>query len=88
MSTVYNASLLKLVKLTANHQTKHNDEVQKYMGVDANDQLLKYSQFSKRTVKWWKVFFRILNVCMVLFKEYKKSKGEHIKCRSKSKGIR
>ena len=23
-------------------------------GVDANDQLLKYSHFSRRTLKWWK----------------------------------
>jgi len=61
--------------------TKYN----KYMGgVDANDQLLKYSHFSKRTIKWWKkVFFRILNVCMVnafvLFKEYRLKHGLPIK---------
>ena len=48
----------------------------KYMsGVDANDQLLKYSHFSRRTLKWWKkVFFRLLNICMVnsyiLYKEW------------------
>ena len=53
----------------------------KYMGgVDANDQLLQYSAFSKRTIKWWKkVFFRMLNICMVnsfiLFKEFKKKQG-------------
>ena len=35
-------------------------------GIDANDQLLKYSHFSKQTIKWWKkVFFRMLNICMV-----------------------
>lgn len=49
--------------------------------VDANDQLLKYSHFSKRTIKWWKkVFFRMVNICMVnayiLWKEYKRSKDE------------
>ena len=39
----------------------------KYMGgVDANDQLLKYLLFSRRTLKWWKkVFFSLLNICMV-----------------------
>ena len=39
----------------------------KYMGgVDANDQLLKYLHFSRRTLKWWKkVLFRLLNICMV-----------------------
>ena len=44
-------------------------------GVDANNQLLKYSHFSRRTLKWWKkVFFRLLNICMVnsyiLYKEW------------------
>ena len=35
-------------------------------GVDCNDQLLKYSAFSRRTLKWWKkVFFRLLNLAMV-----------------------
>ena len=35
-------------------------------GVDCNDQLLKYSAFNRRTLKWWKkVFFRLLNVAMV-----------------------
>ena len=53
-------------------------------GVDANDQLLKYSHFSKRTIKWWKkVFFRLLNVCMVnayeLYKEHRKKQGLPIK---------
>ena len=57
----------------------------KYMGgVDANDQLLKYSHFSKRTIKWWKkVFFRMLNICMVnsfiLWKEHLKTKGQSYK---------
>ena len=57
----------------------------KYMGgVDANDQLLKYSYFSKRMIKWWKkVFFRMLNICMVnafiLWKEHLKKKGEAYK---------
>ena len=37
-------------------------------GVDCNDQLLKYSAFSRRTLKWWKkVFFRLLNLAMVNF---------------------
>ena len=53
----------------------------KYMGgVDANDQLLKYSHFNRRTIKWWKkVFFRMLNICMVnafiLWKEHCKKFG-------------
>ena len=35
-------------------------------GVDCNDQLHKYSAFSRRTLKWWKkVFFRLLNLAMV-----------------------
>ena len=57
----------------------------KYMGgVDANDQLLKYSYFSKRMIKWWKkVFFRMLNICMVngfiLWIEHLKKKGEAYK---------
>ena len=39
----------------------------KFMGgVDRNDQLAKYSAFNHRSLKWWKkVFFRILNLCMV-----------------------
>ena len=38
-----------------------------YIGcVDCNDQLLKYSAFNRRTLKWWKkVFLRLLNVAMV-----------------------
>ena len=82
LSTVYNADLVDTPRV--HHETgepiqkplvmtKYN----KYMGgVDANDQLLKYSHFSKRTIKWWKkVFFRLLNVCMVnayiLYREHK-----------------
>ena len=47
-----------------------------YMGgVDTNDQLLKYSAYSRRCSKWWeKVAFRLLNVAMVnayvLYKEW------------------
>ena len=39
----------------------------RYMGrVNCNDQLLKYSAFNRRTLKWWKkVFFHLLNVAMV-----------------------
>lgn len=48
MSTVYNAKLTEPIKL------KYN----KYMeGVDANDQLLKYFHFSKRTLSGGKKFF-------------------------------
>ena len=53
----------------------------KYMGgVDANDQLLKYSHFNRRSIKWWKkIFFRLLNICIVnayvLLKEHCKSIG-------------
>ena len=50
-------------------------------GVDCNDQLLKYSVFNRRTLKWWKkVFFRLLNVAMVnsymLHCEWSKKKKE------------
>ena len=86
LSTVYNSERID----TGRKDYKTNDPItkplmmtkyNKYMGgVDANDQLLKYSHFSKRTIKWWKkVFFRMLNVCMVnsfiLWKEYMKKKG-------------
>ena len=39
----------------------------KFMGgVDLNDQLLKYSAFSRRSLKWWKkVFFPLMNIAMV-----------------------
>ena len=41
-------------------------EYNKYMGVDWNDQVLKYSAFNKRSAKWWKkLLFRLLNVGMV-----------------------
>ena len=52
----------------------------KYMGgVDCNDQLLQYSAFSKRTIKWWKkVFFRLLNISIVnayiLYQEWDESR--------------
>ena len=57
----------------------------KYMGGDdLSDQLLKYSHFSKQTIKWWKkAFFRMLNICMlnafILWKEHLKKKGEAYK---------
>ena len=39
----------------------------KYMGgVDCNDQLLQYSGFNRRSLKWWKkVTFRMFNLAMV-----------------------
>ena len=48
-------------------KTRIVHEYNKYMGgVDRNDQLLKYSAFNKRSVKWWKkLLFRLLNVGMV-----------------------
>ena len=44
-------------------------------GVDLNDQLLKYSAFNRRSVKWWKkLLFCVLNLAMVnafiCFKEW------------------
>ena len=50
-------------------------------GVDANDQLLQYSEFSRRSTKWWKkVFFRIINLCMInayiLYNEHNKNKNK------------
>ena len=72
MSTVYNSKNTDTGK--KHFQTKEAIQkplamikYNKYMGgVDANDQLLKYSHFSKRTIRWWKkVFFRMLNLCMV-----------------------
>ena len=49
-------------------------------GVNSNDQLLKHSHFSLRTIKWRKkVFFRMFNVCMVnafiIRKEYNNNNG-------------
>ena len=53
----------------------------KYMGeVDVNNQLLKYSGFSRRSLKRWKVAFRLLNLSManayILYKEWHESKGQ------------
>ena len=53
-------------------------------GVDLNDQLLKYSAFNHRSVKWWKkLLFRALNLAMVnvfiCFKEWmSKTNTKHI----------
>ena len=90
MSTVYNSKNTDTGK--KHFQTKETIQkplimikYNKYMGgVDANDQLLKYSHFSKRTIKWWKkVFFRMLNIFMVdafiLWKEHLKKKSEAYK---------
>ena len=68
LSTVYNSGkvdtgithfIIKEVIKKSRVMIQYN----KYMGgVDANDQLVKYSHFSRRTLKWWKkVFFRLLN---------------------------
>ena len=90
MSTFYNS---KNTDTGKNHfQTKETIQkplvmikYNKYMGgVDANDQLLKYSHFSKPKIKWWKkVFFRMSNICManafILWKEHLKKKGEAYK---------
>lgn len=90
LSTVYNADLIDTGK--THHQTKEPIkkpkiivQYNKFMGgVDANDQLLKYNHFSKRTIKWWKkVFFRLINVCMVnaftLMKTFKSLNGQRYK---------
>ena len=72
LSTVYNSGkvgtgithfIIKEVIKKPRMMIQYN----KYIGgVDANDQLVKYSHFSRRTLKWWKkVFFRLLNICMV-----------------------
>ena len=83
----------KLVKTGRNHYRsneplyKHNlvHLYNKYMGrVDLNDQLLKYSAFNRRSVKWWKkLLFRVLNLAMVnafiCFKEWmSKTNTKHI----------
>ena len=35
-------------------------------GVELNDQLLKYSAFSRHSLKWWeKVFFHLMNIAVV-----------------------
>ena len=50
----------------------------KYMGgVDCNDQLLQYSAFNRRSLKWWvKVAFRLFNLAMInafiLYNEWRK----------------
>ena len=43
------------------------ETINKFMGgVDLNDQLLKYSAFSRHSLKLWKtVFFRLMNMAMV-----------------------
>ena len=64
MSTVYNSKNTDTGK--KHFQTKETIQkplimikYNKYMGgVDANDQLLKYSHFSKRTIKWLKKVFQ------------------------------
>ena len=86
LSTIYNTNLVDTGK--KHWQTKeaimkpsmiHNYNT--YLGaVDSNDQLLKYSAFSRRTIKWWrKVIFRILNLSIVnayiMFLEWQKAKG-------------
>ena len=90
MSTVYNSKNTDTGK--KHFQTKETIQkslvmikYNKYMGgVDANDQLLKYSHFSKQTIKWWqKFFFRMFNICIVnpfiFWKEHLKKKGEAYK---------
>ena len=90
VSTVYNGSKVDTGKIDrkTNKPIKKPLLMTKYNqfmgGVDANDQLLKYSHFSKRTIKWWKkVFFRLSNICMVnafiLWKEFSASKGKPFK---------
>ena len=71
-STAFNCALIDTVKKhwKTNEPVKKHDLVyqyNRYMGcVNCNDQLLKYSAFNRRTLKWWKkVFFRLLNVAMV-----------------------
>lgn len=81
MSTVYSSNHVAIGKKhwkTKEEITKPElmHQYNKYMGgVDLNDQLLKYSAYSRRTLKWWnKAAFRILNVAMVnayiLYKEW------------------
>ena len=71
LSTAYSAQPVLSIKL--HWQTKEPIErpkiihmYNKYMGgVDCNDQLMKYAEFSHRTCKWWKkVLFRLLNLAM------------------------
>ena len=81
MSTVY--STKEVLTGKKHWQTKEDtskpelmNQYNKYRsGVDANDQLLKYTVFSRKTMKWWKkVAFRLLNLAMVnayiLYKEW------------------
>ena len=69
ITTVYNSKDIDIGK--KHFQTKEPDTkiliCNKCMRfVDANEQLLKYSNLSKRTIKWWqKVFPRMLNICLV-----------------------
>ena len=90
ISSVYNGNLSNSGKLDRETQEailkpKLMLMYNKYMGgVDANDQLLKYSHFNRRTIKWWKkVFFRMLNICMVnafvLWKEHCNKIGQPYK---------
>lgn len=71
LSTVYDTN--PVVTGKSHWQTKepimkpnlmHN--YNKYMGgVDYNDQLLQYTAYDRRALKWWKkVAFRMLNICM------------------------
>ena len=90
MSTVYSA---KPVTTGKKHWQTKEDILKpelmyfynKYMGgVDVNDQLLKYSAYSRRSLKWWKVAFRLLNVALInafiLYKEwYEKRNQAHKK---------
>ena len=81
MSTVYSTKSMpvgrkhwKTKEEITRPEIMHN--YNKYMGgVDLNDQLLQYSAYSQRTLKWWKkVTFRVLNLAMVnayiLYKEW------------------
>ena len=47
-----------------NIQTRNVHVYNKFMvGLDLNDQLLKYSAFSRRNLTWWKkVIFRLMNI--------------------------
>ena len=49
-------------------------------GVDLNDQLLRYSPFSRCAARWWKkMFFRMMNICMlnsyICYKEWCNMQG-------------
>ena len=71
-TTAFNFALIDTGKKhwKTNEPIKKHDLVHQcncYMrGVDCNDQLLKYSAFNRRTLKWWKkVLFCLLDVTMV-----------------------